>query len=246
MAGKQAPRHRGDLKPITPITEITGTFAVLGRRGAVIASATGVALTGAVASTAASAAPTVLPTAPSADFVSKLGVEETTTLVSLDVDWDGEDTVGATAQAAPLPDPEPEPEPEPVQEASRDFYREASVVETPPPAVMGSVVATAEQFLGVPYVYGGSSPAGFDCSGLVQYVYAMHGISLPRTAASMLGVGVGVSAADAQPGDIVVMNGGSHVGIYVGGGQIIHSPQPGQSVSYAPLSWFGVDGFRRV
>jgi len=103
----------------------------------------------------------------------------------------------------------------------------------PPPGI----VATAQHYLGVPYVWGGSSPSGFDCSGLVQYVYAQNGISLPRTTYGMLNVGQAVSWGDLLPGDIVFTHAG-HVGIYVGNGQMIHAPTFGQVVSYGPVSPF--------
>lgn len=251
MTAKQAPRHRGDVKPITPISDITDTFGVFGRRSVAVASATGVALTAAVASTASATAPTVLPQAPAGDFVSNLEVTDSATLVSLDLEWDSGDTVGVKAEE---PAPEPEPEPEPEYTASRAGERESYsdggsseyVASYAPPARLGSVVDTAFQFLGVPYVYGGASPAGFDCSGFTSYVYGLHGISLSRSSYDQAGAGVAISAADAQPGDLVIMNGAGHVGIYIGGGQIIHSPRPGKSVEVASLAWFSVDSYRRL
>lgn len=118
---------------------------------------------------------------------------------------------------------------------------------TPPPASrMESVVATAEQFLGVPYVFAGSSPSGFDCSGLTSYVYGLHGINLPRTSYAQAGAGVGISYSDAQPGDLLILNGGGHVGIYVGNGQMIHAPRPGKFVEYSPLAYYNISGVRRL
>ena len=89
------------------------------------------------------------------------------------------------------------------------------------------VIHTARQYLGVPYVYGGSSPSGFDCSGFVQYVYAQSGISLPRTADVQFTAGTPVSKADLRPGDLVFFASDyvniSHVGIYVGDSQMVHA-----------------------
>jgi len=104
-------------------------------------------------------------------------------------------------------------------------------------AVSGaSVVADAEQYLGVPYQWGGTSPTtGFDCSGLVQHVYADLGISVPRTSQEQATVGTPVdSVADAQPGDLVFFEPGAsgpgHVGIYIGNGQMIDAPHTGTDV----------------
>jgi cell wall-associated NlpC family hydrolase len=106
-----------------------------------------------------------------------------------------------------------------------------------PPAPSGSIVATAQKYLGVPYVWGGTTPAGFDCSGLVQYVYREAvGKSLPRVTESMAAAGRHISRAEAVPGDVVYWPG--HVGIYIGGGMMIHAPYPGRSVEYSSI-WAG-------
>jgi peptidoglycan DL-endopeptidase CwlO len=93
------------------------------------------------------------------------------------------------------------------------------------------VAAIAAKYLGVPYVYGGESPAGFDCSGLVAYVYAQFGIRLPHSSRLQGEIGTPIARSAALPGDVVVMNGGSHVGIYIGGGRYIDAPYPGRVVS---------------
>ncbi|GAA0737776.1 NlpC/P60 family protein [Clostridium oceanicum] len=102
----------------------------------------------------------------------------------------------------------------------------------------GSVVGYAQSFLGVPYVWGGTSPSGFDCSGFVQYVYAHFGVGLPRVASAQQGVGTSVPKSQLQPGDLVFFNSpASHVGIYVGGGQYIHAPRTGDVVKISPLGY---------
>ena len=108
----------------------------------------------------------------------------------------------------------------------------------------GSVLEIAQQFIGVPYVWGGASPSGFDCSGLVQYVYAKVGRSLPRVTYAQETAGSYISVSQAQPGDLLFWGskGSSHhVAIYMGGGQYIHAPQPGQSVTIQSISYYAPD-----
>ncbi len=101
------------------------------------------------------------------------------------------------------------------------------------------VVAYSKKFYGVPYVSGGSTPAGFDCSGFTAYVYRQFGVSLPRTASGQATVGKTVAKKDLLPGDLVFFNtygGISHVGIYVGGGEFIHATVPGDVVRTSSLN----------
>jgi cell wall-associated NlpC family hydrolase len=98
-----------------------------------------------------------------------------------------------------------------------------------------------ESFLGVSYVYGGTSPSGFDCSGLVYYCYRHFGYRINRTAAALSYNGVSVSASNLQAGDIVLFTDGSgsyigHCGIYIGGGSFIHAPHTGDVVKISSLS----------
>jgi cell wall-associated NlpC family hydrolase len=122
-------------------------------------------------------------------------------------------------------------------------HRPAAVRDhTPAPQAAGlgsRAVAIAERYLGVPYVWGGASPSGFDCSGLVMYVYGQLGVSLPHNAAAQYGSLPHVSESDLQPGDLVFFDGLGHVGIYVGGGEIIHAPHTGTVVQFSSLSGAG-------
>lgn len=97
------------------------------------------------------------------------------------------------------------------------------------------VSAVARQYLGVPYVFGGETPAGFDCSGLVKYVFAQFGLNLPHSVRAQHNAGVVVSREDARPGDIVVWNDFSHDGIYTGNGIFIDAPKPGDHVKERPI-----------
>ena len=114
---------------------------------------------------------------------------------------------------------------------------------TPAPAPgngsLGSrAIAIASRYFGVPYRYGGTTPRGFDCSGLVQYVYAQLGVRLPRTAQQQYGATTRVARSAARPGDLVFFFGGggiSHVGIYAGGNMMIAAPHSGTVVRKQPI-----------
>lgn len=96
-----------------------------------------------------------------------------------------------------------------------------------------TVVATAKNYIGSKYVYGATGPNSFDCSGFTQYVFKLHGVSLNRTAAAQYSNGVAVDRANLQPGDLVMFgkSGINHVGIYIGGGQIVHAANPSRGVT---------------
>jgi cell wall-associated NlpC family hydrolase len=101
-------------------------------------------------------------------------------------------------------------------------------------ATASAVIAYAKQFLGVPYVWGGTTPSGFDCSGFTSYVYRSVGINLPRVSRDQQNVGTRISPSQVQPGDLVFRGSPAyHVGIYIGGGQYIHAPQTGDVVKIA-------------
>jgi len=106
---------------------------------------------------------------------------------------------------------------------------------TPGAFSLDAVYQTALHYLGTPYVYGGATPAGFDCSGFIMFVYAQYGISLPHSVPAQGALGTPISAAEAQPGDVIIFNDGSHDGFYAGNGMILDAPKPGGVVSVRPL-----------
>ena len=127
----------------------------------------------------------------------------------------------------------------------------AQFVPPPPrePTLAERAVQIARTQLGVPYVYGGASPGGFDCSGLVMYVFAQVGVSLPHSSYAQYGMGSPVSRDQLQPGDLVFFDGLGHVGIYVGGGSFIHAPHTGDVVKISSISgWYASTyvGARRI
>ncbi|RWZ50085.1 NlpC/P60 family protein [Labedella phragmitis] len=93
---------------------------------------------------------------------------------------------------------------------------------------LDAVFQTALQYRGTPYVFGGSTPSGFDCSGFVMYVYAKFGISLPHSVSGQAAAGTRIPLSEARPGDLVIMSG--HDGFYAGNGMILDAPRPGKVV----------------
>lgn len=98
---------------------------------------------------------------------------------------------------------------------------------------LAQVFAVAKQYIGTPYVYGGATPAGFDCSGYVMFVYAQFGVKMPHSSNGEGAMGTRISIQDAVPGDLIVMPG--HIGFYAGNGNILDAPKPGGHVSIRPL-----------
>ncbi|MFT0847535.1 C40 family peptidase [Actinomycetaceae bacterium L2_0104] len=108
------------------------------------------------------------------------------------------------------------------------------------------LVQRGMKYLGTPYVWGGSSPSGFDCSGFTSYVLKEMGVTVPRTARQQGTVGTEVASLDqARPGDLLILNGGTHVGIYIGGDQYMHAPRPGEKVKIGKI-YGDIDTIRRV
>ena len=116
-------------------------------------------------------------------------------------------------------------------------YTAEDYLKNPPydSATGAQIIKVASKYVGVPYVFGGSTPAGFDCSGFTRYVFAQFGISLAHSVSAQGHRGKLIRVKDAQPGDLVVWNDGGHIGIYAGGWNMIHAPQPGDSVKLAQI-----------
>ncbi len=128
-------------------------------------------------------------------------------------------------------------------EAAEAAAEAAAAIEIPDSAAGSAVVSIAMRYLGVPYVWGGSTPAGFDCSGFTSYVYAQVGIDLPRTSSEQRYAGSVVPWSQAQPGDMIWSPG--HIAIYAGDGMQIEAPVPGQTVRYSSI-WQSNPTFIRV
>ena len=103
------------------------------------------------------------------------------------------------------------------------------------PTTVEIVLARARAQLGKPYVYGSAGPNSFDCSGFTQFVWAAAGVSLPHNAAAQYASTRRVPLKDMRPGDLVFSSGLGHVGIYIGGGRMIHAPHSGRTVEISPL-----------
>ena len=251
-------RHRAARRPSTPLDVIGSSIATslsgnVGR-GAVVAFASSGLVFG--VSTAASAEPDTIK-APSlktvsltADQITRSAVQETIT-----VEAGSEFSFSTASLSAIAPPPPPPPPVVRTVTASRTrtaipatttrtttaneatAEAEAPAEAAPAPAIDGdaaaAVISIARKYIGVPYVSGGASPSGFDCSGFTQYVFAQIGVSLPRTSSAQRNAGYVVSASEARAGDLIWAPG--HVGIYLGNGQHIAARNYSTPLSEGPV-----------
>ncbi|WP_369371770.1 C40 family peptidase [Promicromonospora sp. Populi] len=261
MTTRTPGRHRAARRAITPLTPISRAasrgLSSAARRGALVAAGSGLVVS--LLGVPATAAPAEDPSTNTAELKAvkdavQAAAREANTTVPAELTTAKVDTAPAVKVAAdsefeletgtikvtPAPEPEPEPEPEPVV-AEEAVAEEAAAVA--PAASNSAIVDIAMQYLGVPYVWGGSTPAGFDCSGFTSYVYAQVGVSLPHSSSAQRDVGTQVSAAEAQPGDLIWSPG--HVAIYAGDGMQIEAPVPGETVRYSSI-WQSSPVFLRV
>lgn len=260
MTTRTSARHRKAARPLTPMT----TVAPVARRGFAVAASSGLAL-GMIASGASAA--NTNEAAQSAGSLETQGVgalaAEARTVVStneavqvaesVSVPSDVE-TVDAPTVEAPVVEVEEETAEAAAEEDAAATAATADTTDSTTTAATASTAATnpsgstivsiALQYTGMAYVWGSNSPSngGFDCSGLVQYVYSQVGISLPRTSYAQGASGTIVSAAEAQPGDIVYW--GGHVGIYAGNGMMIDAGNESVGVSYRAV--YGSPQYVRV
>lgn len=235
-------RYRADRRPVTPLTTL-GQYVTgpIGRRTAAAAASTGIIFTlTAAGSVAAPASASAHVKAPTIRTVASGDSVNTGPTVSVDKGATWSFVSAATGSSAtPPPPPPPVVRTAPVVRTtavSRSATRAAAPAATaaaPAPAQVSSapasgigaaIVAEARKHVGTPYVWGGGSPGGFDCSGFTSYVYAQFGVSLPRTDSAQRYSGRVVSAAEARPGDLVWWPG--HVGIYTGNGNHIAARNP--------------------
>jgi cell wall-associated NlpC family hydrolase len=247
-------RHRADSRPSTPLTQFTSTatasLQVVGRRTAVVAASSGLVVSaiGAVPAYAGSDSAVGLPPVDTAALAASAQAQlDLAPVVTAPAAAEWTVDVPAVTAVKPAPPPEPKKTTRTTTATSRSATRTAAPAPAnnpAPPSVAGNaVLEIAALYVGTPYVSGGNTPAGFDCSGFVQYVYAQLGISLPRSSSAYRNIGTVVSRADAQPGDIIWSPG--HVGIYAGGDMQIDSPRPGKTIQFRGI-WQSSPVFIRV
>ena len=235
-------RHRATPAKGATLEAMTQALGRSGRQAAAIAAASGMVLT---VAPAANAAPVQTDretsTLPATNFKLERtsGKADVITADSVRLD------LGRPAlESTPAPEPEPEVEEDvtPVtnetaansatesesstQTQSATTQEAPSAPESSASGSLGAVVSAAYSGIGTPYVWGGKGPGGWDCSGFTAWAYAQAGISIPSSTSAILGSGQFVRTASPKPGDLVFQNGGSHVGIYVGNGQMIGAQNP--------------------
>ncbi|MFN0283071.1 MAG: C40 family peptidase [Kineosporiaceae bacterium] len=263
MPDRSTARHRASQRPLTPLdslgqtltgqlTAVTDQFGSVTRNGAVLALSTGlVATMGLPASAVVKTAPengasfarsSVVSAAAVSLPASVVGGAAVTASDAAKVSFERD----ALSVRRAAPKPKPTARPRVVEKASRSSTRSTTTkttktttktttrVKSAAGASRSAAVNIARQYLGIPYRYGGTTTAGFDCSGFSKFVYAKIGVTLPRTSSAQYAATRRVSRSEALPGDIVFFFSGgrvTHLGIYTGGNMMIDSPRSGKSTS---------------
>lgn len=231
VTSRNLARHRSAHRPTTPLAPMARAAAAsvgsAARRGAVVAAGSGLLIS--VIATPADATPgTELGTAVSTVDVSALTEQAREALRSAPVVTVAADAAFSVEQAAVTVTPAPAP-----KRTSTTTTSRTSTTPVPASAAGSAVVSVAFRYLGVPYLWGGTTPDGFDCSGFTRYVYAQIGINLPRTSSEQRYAGTVISRAEAQPGDMIWSPG--HIAIYAGDNMQIEAPVPGKTVRYSTI-----------
>lgn len=237
-------RHRATPEKGATLEAVTQAIGRSGRQAAVLAAASGMVLT---VAPAANAAPVQTDRETSTLPATNFKLERTSGKADvITADSVRLDLGRPELQSTPAPEPvveEVEEDLTPVtnETAANNSTNEAndsaqtqsastqeapSAPESTASGSLGAVVSAAYSGVGTPYVWGGKGPGGWDCSGFTAWAYAQAGINIPSSTSAILGSGKFVRTASPKPGDLVFQNGGSHVGIYVGNGQMIGAQNP--------------------
>jgi peptidoglycan DL-endopeptidase CwlO len=255
-------RHRAALPPKTPLTTLAAAVrarsGAMGRRSAVVAASSGLVLTLGLPAAEAFPVGEALQAPSGAAAVATGSSVAAAPALTASAPEDARpaafrSAVASVSEPPPPPPVEVAPAPTRGERASRSGGREtvaaASTQATATATDSGSgILGVAARYAGIPYRYGGTTPAGFDCSGFTGYVWAQMGVQLPRTAAQQAAAGTRVPRSAARPGDLVVFGSGGgvhHIGLYAGGNEMYDSPRAGKAVSKRAI-WTSAVTFVRV
>jgi cell wall-associated NlpC family hydrolase len=269
LSERAVSRHRAPQRAATPLSEmtetLTGQFALVGRSGAIVAMSTGLMASAAVPAQALAdttnraAVSSVDTSASTALITASASTGRSAVLIGSQALAQGTAISASSAAKVTFETKAFKAAPAPVRQAVKKAARvsaptQASVTVVKPAAAPtgtasgSSVLAIAARYVGTPYVYGGTTPSGFDCSGFVGYVYRQLGVSLPRTANDQMNATKQIPRSQARPGDLVFFVSGGrayHDGIFAGGNMMYDSPRSGKSIQKREI-WSADVVFARV